>query len=65
MRQSQRSNDPKAVDAQVMIRDFAGWVSNVDPHDIPPGTAISQSNAVSLRPGELRVRNGSRVVRFD
>ena len=48
-----------------MIKDFGGFVTNEDPHDLPPGTAIQQVNAQSVRPGELRARLGVRVVQFD
>lgn len=57
--------DPKKPDAQVVIRDFAGFHSNEDPHDLPPGVSTKQVNATSVRPGELRVRQGYKVVLFD
>ena len=59
------NEDPKVPKGQVVIRDFGGFVSNEDPHDIPPGTAIKQVNAQSFRPGELRARPGTKVVQFD
>jgi hypothetical protein len=63
---SRRSqDDPKVPEAQVVIRDFGGFVSNEDPHDLPPGTAIKQINAMSIRPGELRARSGVKIVQFD
>lgn len=61
----QRQVDPKRPDDEVVVRDFGGWAPNMDPHDLPPGVAVSQVNAASVRPGELRVRSGCRVVRFD
>jgi hypothetical protein len=57
--------DPKVPDGQVSIRDFGGFVTNADPHDIAPGTAVRQVNAQSVRPGELRARPGVKVVQFD
>jgi hypothetical protein len=33
-------NDPKVPEGQIVIKDFGGFVSNEDPHDLPPGTAI-------------------------
>lgn len=60
-----RQPDPKLPEAQVSIRDFAGFMPNADPHDLPPGVAVSQVNVTSLRPGELRVRGGTRVVQFE
>ena len=50
---------------RVVIKDFPGYEPNVDPHDMPPGVAVRQVNAMSLRPGELRVRLGYAVVQFD
>jgi hypothetical protein len=47
------------------MRDFPGYTPNVDPHDLPPGVAVYQVNAQSHKPGELRVRPGFTVVRFD
>ena len=47
------------------MTDFPGYKPNIDPHDIPLGTATVQVNAVSLKPGELRVRPGFAVVQFD
>jgi hypothetical protein len=60
-----RPSDPKIPEAQIAIKDFGGFVTNADPHDVPPGTAIKQVNATSVRPGELRARTGSKVVQFD
>ncbi len=60
-----RRDDPKAPESQVAIKDFCGFVTNADPHDVPPGTAVKQVNAMSVRPGELRARPGVRVVQFD
>lgn len=50
---------------QVAIRDFPGLMTNVDPLDIPDGSAREQSNLVSSKPGELRVRPGATLVTFD
>jgi hypothetical protein len=49
----------------VVIKDFPGYQSNVDPHDMVAGAAVSQVNAMSQRPGELRVRLGYTVVQFE
>jgi hypothetical protein len=57
--------DPKKPEAKVAIKDFGGFVTNADPHDVPPGTAVRQINATSVRPGELRARTGTKVVQFD
>ena len=47
-----RSSDPEAPEAQVAIKDFGGFVTNSDPHDVPPGTAVKQVNATSVQPAE-------------
>ena len=60
-----RKDDRKTPEAIVPIKDFGGFMTNVDPHDVPPGTAIKQVNATSVRPGELRARPGVKVVQFD
>ena len=60
-----RKDDTKTPEASVAIKDFGGFVTNADPHDVPPGTAVRQINATSVRPGELRARPGVRVVQFD
>ena len=58
-------DDTKTPEATVTIKDFGGFVTNADPHDVPPGTAVRQINATSVRPGELRARPGVKVVQFD
>lgn len=60
-----RPPDLKAPEARVVIRDFAGFVPNADPHDIKIGAATEQINATSSRPGELRVRLGTQVLSFE
>ena len=60
-----RTTDTKTPEAVVPIKDFGGFVTNADPHDVPPGTAVKQVNAQSVRPGELRARPGCKVVQFD
>lgn len=60
-----READPKKPLSKVTIRDFPGYRPNTDPHDLPPGVAIVQINAMSWRPGELRVRPGFKAVQFD
>lgn len=60
-----RKPDPKAPEARVVIRDFVGFIPNADPHDIKPGAATEQINTTSMRPGELRVRLGAQVLKFE
>lgn len=58
--------DPQHIpDSQVRFSDFGGYRPNADPHDLAPGESVRQVNAMSWRPGELRVRPGFRVVQFD
>jgi hypothetical protein len=59
------AKDRKVADDQVVIGDFGGYEPNADPHDVPPGVSVLQVNAMSWKPGELRVRPGFRVVQFD
>ena len=58
-------SDPKDPEGQVRFRDFGGFVTNEDPHDLTPGGAVKQINATSVRAGELRGRPGVRIVQFD
>jgi hypothetical protein len=60
-----RNADPKAPIGRTVIRDFLGYTPNMDPHDLQPGVAVTQMNAVSWKPGELRVRPGYVPVQFD
>ena len=62
---STRNTDPAKPYGRVVIKDFLGYQPNIDPHDLPPGVAVSQVNAMSQRPGELRVRLGYTVVQFE
>lgn len=57
--------DRNKPQGRMVMKDFPGFRPNVDPHDLPPGVAISQINAVSWKAGELRVRPGFAVVEFD
>lgn len=45
--------------------EFKGLVTNANPHNIPQGGAVKQTNLTILRQGELEVRAGLREVRFD
>ena len=49
----------------ISIRDFVGLVPNGDPHDTPQGAAVHQVNLIPGPKGEMRVRLGARVVKFD
>lgn len=60
-----RTIDPNKPQGRLVVKDFPGYAPNLDSHDLPPGVAVSQVNAMSIRPGELRVRPGFTVVRFD
>jgi hypothetical protein len=50
---------------KVVIRDFAGLVTNADPADVPAGSSPRQVNAAAERPGELRPRMGWARVKFE
>lgn len=51
--------------AEVMIKDFSGMASNVDPTDLRPGLAVLQVNVKSIRKGELILRRGLQELSFD
>lgn len=50
---------------RVEADDFPGLVLNLDPHDLPPGAAADQVNAVSITPGQLSARLGYKEVTFE
>lgn len=50
--------------AKVVIKDFAGMISNDDPADIEPGAGRLQVNVSAERKGELRPRMGWARVKF-
>lgn len=50
---------------RVEIRDFPGLIIDTDPHDLPPGAAADQRNAVSTDQGQLKSRLGYRKVCFE
>jgi hypothetical protein len=58
-------NNQQDQGPNVVMRDFSGMASNMDPHDIPPGQSVHQLNVGVGPQGELRVRLGARVVQFD
>ena len=60
-----RKEDPKVPESQVVVKDFGGFMTNADPHDVPPGTTVKQVNATSVRHGELRARPGVKVIQFN
>ncbi len=49
----------------VVMSDFPGIITKADPRDIPEGAAEEQVNARSERTGELTVRPGYQVVKFE
>ncbi len=51
--------------ASVMLKDFPGFMSNMDPRDIPEGAAEVQVNATCVVQGELQVRLGYLPVKFE
>lgn len=58
------NQDPKKADERVVIKEFNGLAPNQDPHDIDPSLAAVQVNCYSLHPGELRCRQGMKLVSF-
>lgn len=53
------------AEVAVVIRDFSGLASNIDPKEAEPSNAVVQVNATSIRVGELRVRMGLKAVTFE
>jgi hypothetical protein len=51
--------------SSVVMRDFPGLITNLDPDDLPPGSAQVQVNVTSSRPAVLEPRPGYRVVIFE
>lgn len=60
-----RIRDRRVPDSSSQVDDFRGLVTNADPKDLPPGASPDQVNCVSARVGELKVRNGTRVITFE
>lgn len=52
------------VQKRVEFRSFAGQVSNTDPHEVPKGAMIAQTNIGCQVPGQLTVRKGMRALSF-
>ena len=44
------------------LNKWLGWVSTASPYALPPGTAVEQINCMSVVPGQLTVRGGSKVI---
>lgn len=44
------------------INKFPGLVQAASPYGLPPGTAVEQNNVMSLVPGQLTVRGGSKKL---
>lgn len=57
-------SDPKQSDEQVVVSQFLGLSPSQDPHDLEPGLAAIQVNCYSIHPGELRCRQGIKLVTF-
>ncbi len=56
--------DRREPDDKVVVREWSGWVPNADPHSLPPGASPSANNVTSVRPGEMTVRMGAKLVKF-
>jgi hypothetical protein len=50
---------------RLVMRDFAGFITNVDPLDMPPGAGLVQVNLLSREEGEMLVRRGLAPLRFE
>ena len=56
---------PQPSRPAVMLLDFNGIMTNVDPRDLPVGASEEQVNLCSLISGEMRTRLGLHQVEFD
>ena len=50
---------------EIEFRQFNGMVTNADPTDLKPGISQVQVNVNGLKIGQLEVRRGLRVLRFE
>lgn len=57
--------DRHAPEAKAEAKDWAGLVTNADPHALPADSAVAAKNVASTRKGELRVRGGAAFLSFD
>lgn len=46
------------------VKQWAGLVTNASPYILPPGAATIQENLHCRTPGQLRVRDGMRLLTF-
>ena len=44
------------------LNKWLGWSPNASPYALPAGAAVRQVNCMSLIPGQLTVRGGSKVI---
>lgn len=51
--------------ASETLSEFVGQVSHANPHQIPSGAAVEQTNIMSTYDQELKVREGYRLVTFE
>lgn len=49
----------------VRLENFQGYITAIDPNDIPPGAAQEQVNLQCGRRGQLDVRQGLEEVAFE
>lgn len=56
---------PERPRRTVEIREFPGYMNNVDSNDLPPGAAEIQINVHSIVEAELSTRLGYRHVTFE
>lgn len=50
---------------RIDLSDFPGLLVYTDEGDQPPGSAIEQTNMISLVLGQLQVRRGYTIVQFE
>ena len=58
------NKDAKTADARLVIKEFKGMAPSQDPHDIDPSLSAYQVNCFAMHPGQLRARQGIKLVQF-
>jgi hypothetical protein len=50
---------------RVEYRDWSGLITDIDPHNLPPGAAAEQVNCVCYDSAQLQSRLGMRELTFE
>ena len=50
---------------RVSYRGWPGLITDIDPHDLPPGAAAGQVNVVGYDAAQMQTRMGLRELQFE